>query len=108
MTLKCKPWTARIDSMPPKPKTLYVNGEIEVGNPGVVASLTKREPQGINASILILDLTTHQKPGNFPQQVTWVKVDFSEEVSANVAYGAVEIQMGGERVAFVDHIEQVS
>ena len=71
-------WYAWINKMPPPPDDFHVVGEVEVPNPGVEALLTVRSPQGINPDILLLDLHLFQKPGVWPQVVTWVQARYDK------------------------------
>ncbi|MFT7515984.1 MAG: hypothetical protein ACI9QL_005220, partial [Candidatus Omnitrophota bacterium] len=48
-------WCAWLNTMPPNPDDFHVKGEVQVANPGVDAILRKREPQGVNPAILLLD-----------------------------------------------------
>lgn len=88
---KSEGWYAWNDRMPPPPDKLLVVGNVQVANPGVVASLSKRVPQGINATILLLDLELTQKPGMWPQVVTWKPVRYEEVLEAGRAYGQVQV-----------------
>jgi hypothetical protein len=57
MSTDTRNWYAWINIMPPRPlHSFHVSGEVLVGNPGVEAFLTVKEPQGINGDILLLDL----------------------------------------------------
>ncbi|HJU40844.1 MAG TPA: hypothetical protein VJ724_14835, partial [Tahibacter sp.] len=71
-------WYAWINKMPPPPDDFHVVGEVEVPNPGIEALLTVRSPQGINPDILLLDLHLFQKPGVWPQVVTWVQARYDK------------------------------
>lgn len=70
MTMQCKDWHAWLNAMPPKPDDFHVAGDVFVSNPGIIASLTMRAPQGINPTILILDLNLIQRSGMWPQVMT--------------------------------------
>ncbi len=50
-------FAAWINAQPPGPRKLIVTGEVETTNGALKPVLTKREPQGINGSILLLVLT---------------------------------------------------
>lgn len=76
--MQTKDWHAWINAMPPGPNSLHVVGEVQVGNPGVVPELTVREPQGINPAILLLDLHLVQRPGMWPQVMTWKQARFDK------------------------------
>ncbi|MHB8519868.1 MAG: hypothetical protein ACYDH9_03830 [Limisphaerales bacterium] len=90
-------WYAWNDLMPPKPNHLHVVGEAQVGNPGVVALLSPKEPQGINPAILLLDLHLVQQPGNWTQQITWAQAGYTK--IENGTYHEVAIYFGGKEVA---------
>jgi hypothetical protein len=85
-------WYAWIDLMPPRPNRLHVIGEVLVGNPGVRAFLCKRYPQGINPSILMLDLHQEQSPGIWAQVMTWVDCRYEKVLGpASPKYGEVHV-----------------
>ena len=60
--METRNWYAWINTMPPKPDDFHIIGEVFVGNPGVEALLTPKQPQGINPRIFLLDLHLIQKP----------------------------------------------
>lgn len=92
MTSHCKELDAWIDEMPPGPSTFHIGGEVTVANPGVQAVLTKRQPQGINPAILLMELNLVQKPGTWMQNITCASVTFSEQIPAGMPrYTTVEI-----------------
>jgi hypothetical protein len=99
-TVKTQNWLAWLDKMPPPPDTLHVRGEVEVSNPGVDVALYKRQPQGINPAIILLDLFLIQRPGLWPAVVT-LKTAAYEEVGRNLAYGTAEVFQQGESVASI-------
>mgnify|MGYP003649911283 CR=1 FL=1 len=91
--IKTKDWEAWIDTQPGPGKTprLFVTGQVETTNGAIVPVLTKREPQGINETILILDLTIEDtgKPG-------------TDDVAFRDAYKQVDIQYENEQVALIE------
>jgi hypothetical protein len=95
-----KDWYAWLNIMPPGPKQLHVIGDVQVGNPGVDAILVEHEPQGINPTILLLDLVLIQQPGIWPQHVVWKQVRYNK-LGKNPAYGSVEILHDGASVASI-------
>ena len=98
--IKTQNWYAWINKMPPPPDTLYVRGEVEVSNPGVEVALYKRQPQGINPAIILLDLFLIQRPGIWPAMVT-LKTAAYEEVGRNLTYATAEVFQQGESVASI-------
>ena len=96
-------WYAWLNLMPPKPDDLHVVGDVEVANPGVQAELHERVPQGINPAILQLDLHLVQRPGIWPQVVSWAQCRYDRIVCPGMsAYTHVEIFHGGTSVAMID------
>ncbi|MDJ0616240.1 MAG: hypothetical protein QNJ63_05700 [Calothrix sp. MO_192.B10] len=83
-------WYAWNNLMPPKPDDFHVVGEVEVGNPGIVAKLYPRVPQGINPEILLMNLVLIQQPGIWPQIVTWIPARY-DKVIMNSMYKRVNI-----------------
>lgn len=85
-----KDWYAWINLMPPLPNDFHVIGEVLVPNPGVKAVLTPKVPQGINPTILLLDLILIQQPGPWPQVMTLAEARYDKTVSGN-PYKTVQI-----------------
>lgn len=109
MTAVCRDWYAWLNTMPPPPDDFHVIGDVTVGNPGVEAVLTMSEPQGINASILMLDLNLVQKPGIWPQVISCAQARFDRILPPNsTRYTSVEIRSNGQLVGKVDNIDIVS
>lgn len=103
MATECKDWQAWLDKMPPKPDELHVVGDVTVGNPGVQPTLTMRAPQGINPSILMLDLHLVQQPGMWPQVMTCAPARFDRVMPPGAPdYTSVEIYSDGKRIAQID------
>jgi len=108
MTTKNKDWHAWLNTMPPRPDTLHVVGDVMVANPGVTPVLTMREPQGINPNILILDLQLVQQPGMWPQVVTSVQARFDRVIVKQSSYTSVDVYLNGSKVTSIDHIDIVT
>ena|SRR5271157_1054315 len=81
-------WYACNDLQPPGPPSFHIIGEVEVPNPGIDVHLSEHVPQGINPTILLLELALVQKPGLWPQMVVHKHVRFEK---TNIAYKEVEI-----------------
>lgn len=97
-----KNWYAWINLMPPKPDDFHVIGEIYVGNPGIQAELHPKEPQGINPSILLLDLHLVQRPNLWPQVMTWIQCRFDRILSPkSTRYTDVEVFHDGGSIATI-------
>jgi hypothetical protein len=94
-------WYAWLNTMPPKPDDFHVTGEVQVANPGIEALLLKREPQGINPSILLLDLHLVQKPGIWPAKVSWAQARY-DEVPAAGSYTEVNVFCESKAIARMD------
>ena len=93
-------WYAWNNRMPTGPGSFHVIGEVQVGNPGIVAILTPRVPQGINPKILLLDLHLRQRSGIWPQVVTWATARYDSEIP-KPPYSEVQVFCGKEEVAHV-------
>jgi hypothetical protein len=96
---------AFIDLQPIQPTpggTLHVIGEVNTDNTNE-AKLQKREPQGINPSILLLEIIELDfAPAEKPQ-----KVDYTEGLNTTDQYSSIEIFVEDEQVATIDKIEVV-
>ncbi|RNJ50450.1 hypothetical protein [Methylocystis hirsuta] len=92
MPPKTKDWYAWLNLMPPPPDDFHVIGKVLVPNPGVLAQLCFKEPQGINPAILLLDLHLVQQPGMWPQVMTWATARYDEILPPGRAkYSEVEV-----------------
>ena|SRR6478752_10093021 len=92
----CTNWSAIHDFMPPLPARLNVSGECTFPTPGYKVTLKKKEPQGINPRILILEKTVTKPTGPEPDVVTKVKAEYHEKT--NVHYSEVQIVPDGELI----------
>ncbi len=79
MNDKCTDWKAVHDFMPPTPARLRVSGRCTFPTPGFKVTLTKKQPQGINPNILILEKTVQAPTGVEPQLVTTIAVNYEEK-----------------------------
>lgn len=96
-------WYAWINLMPPKPDDFHVVGEVLVGNPGIQAELSMKHPQGINTKILLLDLHLVQRPGIWPQVMTWVQCRYGSIVCPGMdTYEQVQVFHDGEEIASME------
>ena len=102
-------WYAWLDTMPPGPNHLHVVGDVLVSNPGVLAVLTMREPQGTNPKILILDLSLVQQPGMWPAVMSHAQSRFDRFLPSGPSpYQSVEVYLGATKIVTIDHIQIVS
>ena len=92
-----KDWFAWNNLMPPGPATFHVVGQVQVPNPGVVAYLQYKTPQGINPQILLLDLVLVQQPGIWPQVISWAEARY-DRVGIELKYSNVNIFCDGELI----------
>ena len=98
--MESKDWYAWINFMPPIPDDFHIVGEVEVPNPGVEVLLVPRVPQGINPHILMMDLHLVQKPGAWPQVMTWVQCRYDRILGpGSVKYTDAEVWCDGQRIA---------
>lgn len=102
-------WSAWINAMPPGPRSLHVTGEVMVANPGVIAMVTMRGPQGHDPSVLVLDVSLYQQPGQWLQIVTVAPARFDRPLPGGpIPYQTVEVYLHGAKLAQIDHIPVVS
>jgi len=85
----CTGWKAIHDFMPPKPARLRVSGQCTFPTPGFKVTLKKKQPQGINPNILILEKTVQPPTGIEPQVVTTIPVNYEENTDQH--YSEVSI-----------------
>ncbi|MDJ0715435.1 MAG: hypothetical protein QNJ54_14615 [Prochloraceae cyanobacterium] len=95
---KSRDWYAWNNLMPPKPDDFHVIGEVQVPNPGVIAELKPRVPQGINPKIMLLNLFLFQRPGTWPQVQTWVEARY-DKILPESDYEQVQIFCDDEIIA---------
>ena len=91
-------WHAWINLMPPGPNQLHVIGEVQVPNPGVDPILVTKHPQGINPSILLLDLHLIQRPGIWPDVVVWKQARY-DKIVHGAQYRQVQVFCGSKVIA---------
>jgi len=96
-----------IQDVPPQ-KTLFLSthGEVLVGNPGVDVELSYAVPQGINSAILILNVLATQRPGLWPQVLTWKSVSDFRMIVKHGQYSQVHIMYSSDSVV-VDVVDRV-
>ena len=96
--VKTYDWYAWNNLMPPRPDDFHIVGMVDLPNPGVVAELVERVPQGINPSILLLNLILFQRPGMWIQVVTPRQVKFDKY---NATYRDVQVFCDDKVIASV-------
>lgn len=89
-------WYAWNNLQPPGPARFHVTGEVLVPNPGVHPLLVPKTPQGINPTILLLDLLLKQEPGIWPQIVVWMPARYDKQPAY---YRQVQIFFGQQVIA---------
>jgi hypothetical protein len=88
---QCKDWSATLHS-----DTLKVQGQCTFPTPGFKVQLKKKEPQGINPEILLLEKTIVAPTGIEPDHVVTITVSFEEHTAAH--YHEVEILPDGTKI----------
>ena len=99
-------WQARIDKQPIQPTpagTLHVTGDVDTRTTDA-ARLIKKEPQGINPRILMLEVKVG---GIVPAESNPQEVRYKEELLAEKPYDSVEIYNHNNRIATIEKIEEV-
>ena len=79
-TRNWKAWEDRQPVTPPKGATLHVSGEVETNNGGIVPVLKPKVPQGVDPSILMLDLTLNET-GSGTTDIDYRPAKYEEAVS---------------------------
>lgn len=97
-SVESRDWYAWINLMPPPPDEFHIVGEVYVSNPGVEPFLAPKEPQGINPTILLLDLYLCQKPGSWPRVFVWKPVRY-DKVAPGTMYKQVQVFCGDKIIA---------
>ncbi len=94
---RTRSWKALEGRQPQGPLTLYVSGEFETRNSNQTPQLREAVPQGINPTILILNLTvTEGEPGN--AVMGWRPMWFEKKLTRD-HYLSVDINWEGKSVA---------
>ncbi len=62
---------------------IEVSGEVALAGTGTTAKLTKRQPQGFNPAILLLDLEINTTGGIQGHIVRWAKVAYQEKTDGS-------------------------
>jgi hypothetical protein len=88
---KCSGWSATFYS-----NKLKVHGECTFPTPGFKVTLKKKEPQGINPKILLLEKTVVAPTGIEPDHVVTLPVNFEEHTT--VQYEEVQILPDGTTI----------
>jgi hypothetical protein len=104
--VETRDWYAWNDTMPPKPDSFHVVGEVRVANPGVEVELVPRHPQGKSSKTLLLDLVLVQRPGMWPQIMTWKQARY-DKVLVGSGYKNVEVYCGDDVIAKI-RVDDVS
>jgi hypothetical protein len=100
--LTTRNWFAWNDLMPPQPPSFHIIGDVQVPNPGVDLLLTEKVPQGINPTIILLDLHFIQRPGIWPQMVVTKQVRFDK---ARAQYSRAEVFSGSVKIADIPVVD---
>jgi hypothetical protein len=89
-----KEFKAWLDKMPGANNTLHVTGSVTVPTTGWTATLTEKHPQGINPTILILEVKKVKPTGKAGDIVSHIPVRFDKPKSPD--YEHVTIQGDGD------------
>ena len=88
-TGNCSNWKASQDRMPPTVAPVRVTGECEFPTQGYRVELKRKEPQGINPRILMLERIIHEPDGAVADVVTIEQVEYVDD--GNTEYDQVHI-----------------
>jgi hypothetical protein len=92
-------WFAWNDVMPPPPNDFHVTGNVEVGNPGVVAALSERSDHD---GRITLDLELRQKSGQWAQMMTAVEVRFDKDLEGTDRISVASVVCGDTELATLE------
>ena len=92
----CGEWTATLYSEEEGRNRLKVHGQCTFPTPGFKVHLRRKDPQGINPKVLLLDKTVIAPTGIEPEHVVTIPVSFEEHT--NVHYDEVEVFPDGTRI----------
>jgi hypothetical protein len=93
---KCGSWAATLFVEQNGHHRLKIHGQCTFPTPGFKVHLKKKEPQGINPAILILERTVVPPTGIEPQHVVTIPVSFEERTRQH--YDEVQIVPDGVRI----------
>lgn len=94
-------WSAWENRQPPGPPRLHVTGEVETPSAHKVPRLARAIPQGINPSILILNLTVVETGETAPEVVAFRRVHYQETVEPG-KFKQVQINCDGNVIALLE------
>ncbi|UXA04441.1 hypothetical protein KXD96_15555 [Mycobacterium sp. SMC-2] len=103
----CGQWKAWHDRMPGGAPTLHVTGKCCFPTAGWKAALQRREPQGFNPTILMLELVVTRPEAPTAQVLTELDISWIEETDTRYAQVSVEV-VGATAEGKVIDVEQVS
>lgn len=96
----CKEWLAIHDFMPPRPARLRVEGKCTFPTPGFKVILSRKQPQGINPTILILEKQVIAPTGPEPDVITTLVAEYHETTDQH--YTEVQIVPDGTNIKVQD------
>lgn len=103
----CGEWKAWHDWMPGGPPTLHVVGKCCFPTAGWTVALQRREAQGFNSTILMLDLVVTRPAGLVAQVLTELDVSWIEETDTHYDQVSVEV-IGAAAEGKIIDVEEVS
>lgn len=103
----CGEWKAWHDRMPCGPPTLHVTGKCSVPTEGWKAALQQHEPQGLNPTILMLDLVVTCPEGFVAQILTELDVSWIEKTDMRYDQVSVDVVGATAESKLID-VEEVS
>jgi hypothetical protein len=99
-------WKAWLDLEPPALSTFHVVGEVEVSATNKEPVLTKADPQGIDPSTLLLDLTIRETGDAGDQVMTWREAHYQETWVTRGQYKQVDIRWEDEIIASIEKVDE--
>ena len=104
--INSRDWKAWINTQPGADKKLFVTGEVETSSLNMVPVLKPAVPQGINATILLLDVTSERQGNAGGAQIGFREARYEREAQKG-EYTEVAIFFEDDVIASVP-VEDVS
>lgn len=88
-----KDWSAWRSLMPMSTPSFHVSGRVQVGNPGMTASLSAAVQAQPQPGVLVLLLRTEQRPGIWAQVLSWKECRYDSEMPRDRMAGIQRVQI---------------
>ena len=101
--MESRNWHSWIDTMPPKPHKFYITGEVYIDTIEVKPQLFFKEPQGINDSIILVDLQLAPLHQEIISKNSWIPCRLEKALTTeHTMYKRVQIFYKEDLLADID------